>query len=152
MYTEAANAVRDASDNGGTVLNSNKQVVWQRGEKPLSYFMAITELEASASSDQVKQAVLQTIMKYENIPGTPNIEGDTSLYKGMEENLGLEVVNLTGVSLEDVLYFVYKDCIVVAKTGTDNYVLLIGYNSNSVTIGNLADGTISSCLLYTSGQ
>lgn len=144
MYTEAANAVRDASDNGGTVLNSNKQVVWQRGEKPLSYFMAITELEASASSDQVKQAVLQTIMKYENIPGTPNIEGDTSLYKGMEENLGLEVVNLTGVSLEDVLYFVYKDCIVVAKTGTDNYVLLIGYNSNSVTIGNLADGTISS--------
>lgn len=144
MYTEAATAIDYASENGGTVLNSNKQVVWQRGEKSLSYFMDLTQLQPVGSSDQIKQGVLETIMSYENIQGSISVGEDTSLYKEMEDNLDLEVVNLTGTDLEDVLYFVYKDCIVVARTGTENYVLLLGYNSNSVTIGNLLDGTVTS--------
>ena len=86
--------------------------------------MDLTQLQPVGSSDQIKQGVLETIMSYENIQGSISVGEDTSLYKEMEDNLDLEVVNLTGTDLEDVLYFVYKDCIVVARTGTENYVLL----------------------------
>lgn len=105
IFTDPAKAVIRADSLGGVVLNRAQQYVWERGNKKTKI-----QLDTGGIPDVVLQAAMDK----------------KTLKKGLK-NIGT-VVDLTGCSLDNVLYEVSAQRPVIAKTGTDTSVVIVGYD------------------------
>ena len=105
MYTDPAKAVLRADELGGVVLNRAQQYIWERGNKKTKIQMNTSDLP---------DAVLQ---------GTLDV---TALKKNLKKTG--TVLDLSGCSLDSVLYEVSAQRPVIAKTGTSTSVVIIGYD------------------------
>lgn len=104
-YTDPAKAVLRADELGGVVLNRAQQYIWERGNKKTKIQMDTSDLP---------DAVLQ---------GTLDV---TALKKSLKKTG--TVLDLSGCSLDSVLYEVSAQRPVIAKTGTNTNVVIIGYD------------------------
>lgn len=104
-YTDPAKAVLRADELGGVVLNRAQQYIWERGNKK-------TKIQIDTSD--LPDAVLQ---------GTLDV---TALKKSLKKTG--TVLDLSGCSLDSVLYEVSAQRPVIAKTGTNTSVVIIGYD------------------------
>ncbi|QHQ60071.1 hypothetical protein Ana3638_04150 [Anaerocolumna sedimenticola] len=52
----------------------------------------------------------------------------------LSRNIGNSVLNLTGCSLNEVLYYVDKNIPVIGMKDQDNAVLIIGYDTYNITV------------------
>ena len=108
VWTSAGEAIRRADEKVGVVINNEKAFVWERGTK--------------ASTAQIR---------LENIPEA--FQSGVMDAEILEESLGRTVLDLTGCTLEEVLYFVSNKRPVLAEaeggcviiTGYDDYGNLI---------------------------
>ena len=104
-FTDPAKAVLQADSLGGVVLNRAQQYVWERGNKKTKVQLDTTEIP-----DVVLQGILDK----------------KTLKKGLKKTG--TVTDLTGCSLDSVLYEVSAQRPVIAKTGTDTSVVIVGYD------------------------
>lgn len=104
-YTDPAKAVLRADSLGGVVLNRAQQYVWERGNKKTKIQLDIADLPA---------VVLEATL-------------DKSALKEGLKDVGT-VMDLSGCSLESVLYEVSAQRPVIAKTGAATSVVIIGYD------------------------
>ena len=104
-YTDPAKAVLRADELGGVVLNRAQQYIWERGNKKTKIQMDTSDLP-----DVVLQATLDV----------------TALKKSLKKTG--TVIDLSGCSLDSVLYEVSAQRPVIAKTGTNTSVVIIGYD------------------------
>lgn len=104
-YTDPALAIQRADEQTGVVLNSAQQYVWERGNKKTKLILNL---------DDIPEAVKQKFT-------------DTST---LQESLGTDgkVMDLSGCTLDSVLYEISAQRPVIAKTGSDTYVVIIGYD------------------------
>lgn len=102
MYTSVSAAVQRADETLGVVVDNSRQHVWERGNKK-------TKIDLDVS--RFPEAMLQ----YELDP------------EKLEEALGERVLDLSGCTLEMVLYFVSEGHPVLAKT-PDGAVIIGGYD------------------------
>ncbi|MDD7078807.1 MAG: hypothetical protein PUI42_12005 [Lachnospiraceae bacterium] len=103
-----AEAIRRADEKVGVVINNAKEFVWERGNKPES-----------------------SKIKVENIPEI--VKSGTMDVDTLEQQLGKDAVDLTGCTLEQVLYFVGQGKPVIAATPT-GVVIITGYDDYGNTI------------------
>lgn len=110
ICTDAREAILMADEAMGTVLNTEQQYVWERGNKRET---------APPSLDNLPQAIL-------DIPSSVEECG---------QMLGEEytVLDLKGCTLDEVLYFVSEGQAVAAKT-PDGFVLIVGYDYYNVLL------------------
>jgi hypothetical protein len=101
-WTTAAEAISRADEQVGVVINDDKEFVWERGNRP--------------DTSQIRVENIPEIVK----SGTMDVET-------LEAALGKDVVNLTGCTLEQVLYFVGQKHPVLAMT-PDGVVIITGYD------------------------
>jgi hypothetical protein len=132
-------AISHAEETYGTVMTSHKQVVWLSDGSAYYWSLPVTSVTKAAGKSYQK-AVLQTILDYEGWEKTKEAEDGEPLFAAMTEVLPTETVNLTGLALEDVVQFIYRDRLVVARTGADSYSIITGYQSDSITMADLAEG------------
>ena len=59
---------------------------------------------------------------------------EQSMKEFLEEITGKRVFSLIGSTLDEVLYFVYKDSPVIAMKNEKEAVVIIGYTSSNVTL------------------
>lgn len=109
MWTTAAEAVRRADEKVGVVINHAKEFVWERGNRALT-----------------------SKIKVENIPEI--VRDGVMDVQALEAALGKDVVNLTGCTLEQVLYFVGQGQPVLAATPDGGTVVITGYDDFGNTI------------------
>ncbi len=105
IYKEPAEAVKRADERTGVVLNRAQQYVWERGNKKTQYQM--------------------------NIEDVPDIMLTGTWDKTqLQEGLGDEgtVIDLSGCSLDSVLYCISAQRPVIAKTGNNTSVVIVGYD------------------------
>lgn len=104
-YQDPASAILRADRRTGVVLNRSQQYVWERGNKK--------------TQNQLNTAEIPEIIR----TGTMDTEK-------LQEGLGTEytVLDLTGCSLDSVLYEVSAQRPVIAKTGKGTSVLIVGYD------------------------
>ena len=105
IYTDPAKAVQRADTLGGVVLNRAQQSVWDRGNK---------KTKIQIGTEELPDILLQ---------GTYDIK---TLKKSLKKTG--TVIDLSGCSLESVLYEVSAQRPVIAKTGTNTSVLIVGYD------------------------
>lgn len=105
-WVKAGDAILRADSQMGVVLNRQQQYVWERGNRDDSHLV---------NKEEVPSIILS---------GT--IDEDT-----LQQSLGDEytVLNMTGCTLDSVLYQVSKGNPVVAKVSDTVNVVIVGYNS-----------------------
>lgn len=145
IFTDEGNAIDLAYSLSGIVVNEKGAYVWSRGNRSLkNQIMAIKG--ASITEEKNSLAIcLDTMLQYEGIMRNTEYmlnRGET-IVEILEENLeGARVLDLTGCSLDAILYYVNKDIPVLASMNDGNAVLIIGFNElNTVLMDPLTGGT-----------
>lgn len=137
-------AVKTANEGMGIVLGDDQQYVWKRSRKTTqAAFTDIavgTEDAAAGSIAQCINAMLQR--EGVNISVGALIEGGETPKSILNNTLkDMNVLDLTGCDTEEVLYYVSCGSPVFAMSGSNDAVLLVGYDSTSVVIYDPAMGT-----------
>ncbi len=104
-FTDPALALQRADDQTGVVLNRAQQYVWERGNKKTKLTLNLEDVPEAMKSASLDVAALQEAL------------GDEGT-----------IVDLSGCTLDSVLYEVSAQRPVIAKTGDNTSVVIIGYD------------------------
>jgi hypothetical protein len=145
IYSHAGDAVRSAYANGGYVLNSDSDIIWEKKEvQGKNQIMAIKETSVPEGSSSLATA-METMMQFEGF----SQDADAGLANGMvpEEILGKymadrEIINLTGCPMDVVYYYLNQDIPVLAITENGGGILLTGFNSGELVWMDSAAGSL----------
>ncbi len=109
IYDRAGDAVQRAEQVSGVVISQNQAYVWERGNRDLVY-----STEAAAFQKEGDETSLDACGRY-------------------MESYDAERVDLTGCTLDQVLYVINKGRPVTALISADHAVLLTGYTMTDIT-------------------
>jgi hypothetical protein len=133
-------AVEYGNTYAGTVMTSHKQVLWQRAGRAYVWDLGVDSIEQVSESRSLNRIILETITEMEGWE-LPEITDDSiPLFEAMTKYLPVETIDLTGMELTDVLHFVYRDRMVVAKISDDMYALIVGYDSTYIQLADPEEG------------
>ncbi len=145
IFYSSARAVDLAYSLAGVVIDESGHKIWLRGNRAAkNQIMAIKEAEVTEEKDALT-ICLDTMLSYEGITRNTQyyLERGETILEILEENLAnTTVLDLTGCSLDAVLYYVNRDIPVLALTQDGGAVLLVGFNEVAVGILNPSTGTI----------
>lgn len=105
-WSKASDAIVRADSQMGVVLNRQQQYVWERGNRDDTHLVNLEEVPQIILSGTIDENLIQ-------------------------ESLGeaYTVLNLTGCSLDSILYFVNQGNPVIAKISDTDNVVIVGYNA-----------------------
>lgn len=107
-WPTAAEAIYRANEKVGVVINEAKEFVWERGNKKESSKIRLEDIPDIVKTGTMDEARLQ-------------------------EALGKEIISLSGLTLDEVLYFVSQGRPVIAAT-PEGSVIITGYDDYGNTI------------------
>lgn len=119
-WTDPAEAVLCADSLTGVVLNRAQQYVWERGNMKIQLTLNTEDVPEIIRSGSWDKDVLQKGL------------GDAGT-----------VIDLTGCSLENVLYEISAQRAVIAKTDADSSVVIVGYDQYNTWLLDPATGEVS---------
>ena len=130
VYNKAGYGVRSANFLEGTVVSSSQNYVWDRGNLPNAYevegFAPFTRTEGESTLEACIRQIL--------------IREEKEKYEVKDVEKALEMLNLSGCTVDEILYTVSRETPVIAITGSQNAVLITGYNKTNVAYLDPADG------------
>lgn len=109
MYDHAGDAVQAAEAVSGVVVSSDQIYVWERGNRDLSY-----SIDAAAFAKEGEETSLEACERY-------------------MQSYEAQKINLTGCTLEQVLYVINQGCPATVLLSSDHAVLLTGYTTTDIT-------------------
>lgn len=137
IYTSliAGDVVLAADTKVGTAMNQEGKVIWERGVKGSRMDLS-TMLPISHTGANSTQAVLSMVAAYKNM------EVDVSTFDSkkmkitewMKEYLKVSPLDLTGATLDEVLYFVYQKRPVLAYDKNETAMLIVGYDAAGISV------------------
>ena len=109
IYDNAGNAIQAAADISGVVISSDQAYIWESGNRDLAY-----SIEAEPFRTQDGETSLAACERY-------------------MEQYNAHQVDLTGCTLDQVLYVINKGCPMIAMTDSSHAILLTGYTRTDIT-------------------
>lgn len=145
IYTSPAGAVNRAYEISGVVVDNNGKCIWLKGNRvSRNQIMAIKEASVTEEKDSLA-VCLDTIFKFEGLVRNSEYllaQGKT-VPEVLEENLeDARVMDMTGCSLDAMLYYVNQDIPVLALLKNGEAVLVTGFNEFNVVIMEPATGRL----------
>ena len=145
VSTEAGGAVKLADSISGIVVAEDGSYIWKKGNRSLrNQIMAIQGDQMSEERNSLA-VCLDTILAYEGIVRNSEYmlrRGDSVLTILKESLEDKQILDLTGCTLDSVLYYVNKDIPVLAMMEDGSAVLIIGFNEKNTVIMNPETGTV----------
>lgn len=146
IFMDEGNAVNLADSVSGVVVDDDGRYVWMRGNRSLkNQIMAIKETSLTEGKTALALC-LETMLSYEGISRNAQylLDSGESVIKILQENLEeVTVLDLSGCSLDSVLYYVNQDIPVLAMLKDGTAVLVVGFNEKNTVIMNPTDGTLA---------
>jgi uncharacterized protein (UPF0332 family) len=132
-YSTVYDAIAQAEENRGLVVNNDRQTIWESNIAEYNQVIGLNLQKADKTSDTFAACVSMIAA----------LEGKEATIKEVkaagEDNLDMldayvdgGALNLYGCSLDQVLYYIGKEVPVIARIGKNHYVLLMSYNSTKV--------------------
>ena len=109
IYDKAGYAIQKAEKISGVVISSEQAYVWEKGNRDLVY------------------SIENVVVTKES--GESSLEACERYMKSYE----VEKTDLTGCTLDQVLYVINKGCPVIAQTSADHAILMTGYSKTDIT-------------------
>jgi len=141
IYTSAGRAIAIANEKVGSVLNQNQQIIWQRGTRNTKTELTVDTNHSGSTSMEACLKILRGFLAGKNLERTSI--SDNSMLVEISDYIGATAVNLTGITLDESLYFMNKGRPVIAINEKMQAVLLTGYDSFYVTIHDPTAGSTS---------
>ena len=145
LYANPGRAVELAYRVAGVVVDDDGDYVWRRETRSTrNQIMAITEDEVT-ENESALAVCLDTILKYEGISRNTQRrlnQGDSVMDILKSDLANCTILDLSGCSLDAVLYYVNKDIPVLAMLEDGNAVLITGFNELNIVVMDPAAGTL----------
>lgn len=128
-------AITEADTNMGIVLDNTPKYVWKRGRK--NYQNAIEQITYGSSDSEAsataKALSAMLVHEGENVQVHTLLEsGETPISILTKTLKDYTILDLTGATLDEALYYVSIGNPVYAYTGENSAVLIVGYDSTSI--------------------
>ncbi len=136
-YENAAEAILQADEQMGVVVSSHHQVVWERGGSFNMNSIGGISLQKTGDGINSIEACAYMVLKANHYSVKAKDLGNhkKSVYEMLDKYMD-RPVNLSGISLEQALYFVSSGKAVIAMTGVTEAVVISGYTQQTVTLLN----------------
>lgn len=145
VYFQPGAAVLLAYDTSGRVVDETGRTVWFKGNRVArNQILAITEPEKVRAEESLA-VCLNTIMKFEGITASskPMLEeGKGALEILQEQLMHAQVADMTGCTMDAMLYFVNKDIPVLAILADGEAVLITGFNEFNIVVFEPSTGKL----------
>ncbi len=144
-FTHESEAINLAYRISGTVVNQNGDYIWKRTSRSTrNQIMAITGKQRGEDNSDLA-VCLETILEFcgsiKNVQ--PMLDQGKTVRQILEENInGATALDLRGVSLDAILYYVNQDIPVLVSLADDSAMLVIGFNELNVVVMNPETGTV----------
>lgn len=145
VSTEAGRAVKLADGMSGIVVAEDGSYIWKKGNRSLRNQIMAVQGEQMSEERSSLAVCLDTILAYEGIVRNSEYmlrRGDSVLTILKESLEDEQVLDLTGCTLDSVLYYVNKDIPVLAMMEDGSAVLIIGFNEKNTVVMNPETGTV----------
>lgn len=129
-YADASKAITLADEQMGVVMDSDSHIIWERGGKFLS--KEIAGITYPSGNISTIKASTQMLLQAAQVTTTVSELKGSTIMKMLRSHLDTPV-NLTGCTVDEILYFVSSEKPVIAMESSGHAVLIIGYDSSSVT-------------------
>lgn len=145
IFTNAGKAVQMAYDRSAVVVDDDGRYIWRRTSRSTrNQIMAITE--DSISETRSSMAVcIDTILKLEGISRNTQhlLDRGESVVQILQSDLGeYTILDLSGCSLDAVLYYVNMDIPVLTTLRDGNAALIVGFNELNIVVMDPLTGTL----------
>ena len=148
IYTSASEAVNEASSLFGVVIDKRMAYIWETGNRKTSAKLTDLDINETAkeetseegdeSAGDTSSAYVKCIDKMLQSGGVYKSAEEEirtkSLVKVLSDNLDADVLDLSGCSLSDVLYYISRGYPVMAMIGEGDAVIIIGYDSKNTIL------------------
>ena len=120
IYTNAGEAIRTADSFSGVVVASDQSYIWERGNRDLQY---------SIDEENKEIESIRKRLESKEAPG--------DVMKDVHDGT---MLNLTGCTIEELLYIINQDRPIIAMLNTDQAVILVGYSDTTITYISVETG------------
>ena len=127
---DIALSIQMADEQMGTVMDSDSHIIWERGGKFLSKELSGITYPNDGSSSL--KACTQMLLQAAQITTTTSELKGKSPLSMLKRYIDLPV-NLTGCTVDEILYFVSSSKPVIAMTGNNSGVLIMSYTTANVS-------------------
>lgn len=141
-YGSANEAVITAYEQMGVVVDSSQSCIWRRGGRKTRTELTGLENLQQRPEETSMQAAIEILLSGENnyADTTALLEAGRTPYEILSENLDGRVLDLSGCSVNMILYYVSQGYPVLAIEGRDTAELITGYDPQNVILTNPITG------------
>lgn len=127
-------AIIAANEQMGVVIGDNSQYVWKRSRKTYQGALNVSVSEEDAASGSIAQCVNAMLTKEGNSRNVGALigQGQTPKQILIDTLTDATVFDLTGCTVDEILYYVSNGSPVFAMVGSNDAVLVTGYDSNNI--------------------
>ena len=146
VYTEEAVAVNNAYKEAGVVTDDMGNYVWYRGNRVTrNQIMKIMGGETENETTSQLAVCLNTILEFEGVNRSTQYMLDSGMttVEILQENIpDIQVLDLTGCTLDAILYYTNQDIPVLTTLEDGSALLITGFNELNIVVMDPKDGTV----------
>lgn len=145
IFSGPGKAIIYAYANAGIVIDDEGEYIWKRSTRSSRNQIMAIEGEQATEYNTSLAVCLDTILKFEGVPKRTKylLEQGETVYSILDASLNnIQILNLTGCSLDAVLYYVNMDIPVLAMLRDGEAVLIVGFNEYNIVVMDPLTGTI----------
>lgn len=128
--TDPAKAIQLADEQMGVVMDNHSHIVWERGGKFIS--KELSNISYPSDTGSSIKACTQMLLQAAQVTTSVSQLKGNSIMAMLKSHLN-NPVNLSGCTVDEILYFVSNERPVIAMLSNSHAVLITGYTSTSVT-------------------
>lgn len=145
VYNDPAMAIHLAEERVAVVIGDNGDYIWRKGNRKNKNTISAIAAQTQTETKGALSVCLDAMLNYEGITRNtqPMVTGGRSVTDILE--LGMPeatILNLTGCSLDSVLYYPDRDIPVLVMMEDGSALLLIGFNELNTVVMDPVEGTI----------
>lgn len=137
-------AAADASSTG-YVIDDSDRYLWRKDRPDRSEIDSLTVMEAGSAMRSSQAVCIEAMLALENVHADveDSLSGGQSAKSILQDEMtDAEVVDVSGCSLDEVLYYVGLHHPVLVLYGTGEAVLLVGYGPENVEVFDPSSGSV----------
>ena len=138
-----SDAIQAAYDNMGVVVDAGQNLVWARGSQKSETRISINSACVTSREDMTLIPCIQALLFQEGVTIDVGqmLDNGMSVREILQEALPDKALDLSGATLQQVLYFISEGNPVIVLTGETTADLMVGYDNINITFFDVLDGT-----------
>lgn len=134
-FDNISDAINCAYPLFGVVINNEQVIVWERSRQTRSEINSFSPIYATWQLDSIGSCIKMMFDSNKKaIEENIYTNRTSSAYKILNENMKATVLNLTGISLEQTLYYISKGNPIFAMKDDKHAVIIKAYDEFNITI------------------